>query len=1389
MRASRTWLALVLPCLLLPGTPRLARVARPMRAAPPDESLVARARDAVAASEYEARPNAHGLQAPNRANGLRTYFAPDGVSLHDRGNAEAPALLDLSLSDVGRADRLAKVAAGELAHDGARVEIRRPGLAEWYVNSLAGLEQGFTVERRPPGDGALVLELHFAGATATAQGDGELLFHAATGRSLRLGALRAQDAQGRRLDARFELAGADRLRLVVADATAAYPVTIDPLLSATFDTTFAASQAGAFLGCAVAIADTNGDGYADVVIGAEGYDSGQADEGAVFVFNGGPSGIANGGPAMASALLQGNQAGIAFGAYVATGDFNGDGYADVVVSAPDYGSGGGLFIFPGGPFGIEDGNPGSAQTAVLGSTSRGVGYPMACPGDVNGDGYDDLIATTDSGDVWILYGASAGIPSGPVTSAATHLTGPDDTFGEVVAGAGDVNGDGIDDVIVGDYTANTDTGAVYVFLGSASGIASGTASSAAATLGGDATNEEFGFSAAGAGDVNGDGYADIVVGSFAYGATFNGAAFVFLGGPSGIASGGPATAAAALLSDANRAGFGTRIAGGDVNGDGYSDVVITAAGYSGASASEGAAFVFLGGPLGIPSTTTLASAYARLTGSQSNTGFGDTLAVGDVNGDGSADVLVGSYYEGTTFSQEGAAYLSLGGPGGLVNQGIAFANSTIESNKAGAYLGAIVNAGDLNGDGFDDIAVGAPDYDLGETGEGIVLVFDGSANGLPATLNPATANAVIRGNAAGMNLGLAIAGAGDVNGDGYGDLLLGAPNLGPGGVVGSAEPGAALLYLGGPSGLPALATPANATAVLVSDNASSQFGESVAGIGDVNGDGFADIAIGAPTYGTSGGAVFVFDGSLAGIGSGSVATASATLVGGQSNLGFGETIAAAGDVNGDGFSDLAVGAPLYTNGQTDEGAVLVYHGSANGIASGSLASANSRLESNENGVGLGGTSSSIASAGDFNGDGYDDLLVGSEAYVNQLSNVGAIFLHEGGASGIASGGLAPGNGSYAGTQSGVGLGVSAGGIGDVNGDGLADVAFGATSYAASPGGSAEGAVFIVLGTRTLVFFTPSWTMLSGVTTGPLFGSQVAGADVNGDGYSDLLVGATSVSDPQSGEGGAYVFYGNQLDRGRAVRLRQRRAGTSSVQLAPLGRAVAPNGFSAELTASDPNGRGRVAAAFEACPRGSAFGSASCVSTTTPYSLVGGSTPTAVLSTTFSGLTANTLYHWRARVLYANSTGPIPPTPFHTGWRRPGARAALEDVRTGADTDGDGVPDASDNCPLVANPSQADTGGLGPGSAPDKIGDACQCGSVAGDGHVDATDVAAYRAALANPTGAALSADAQTRCRVLGRTGGCDIRQVSAIRRAIASPSLLPIQSGPAAQFCVAALGS
>jgi len=1395
MHALRTWLGLLPLCLVLPATSHL----KPARAAKPDESLVERAREAIARSEYEARPNARGLQAPNRANGLRTYFAPDGVSIRTRGGLDAPALLDLSLSRVGRPDRLAQVTPGEVTHDGARVEIRRPALTEWYVNSEAGLEEGFTVEKRPEGNGAFVLELRFANAAVAASGDGELLFQAASGRTLRFSALRAHDAQERALDARFELSGSDRVRLVVADTSAAYPITVDPLLTGTFDSTISDPGIVDLIGESVAWGDVNGDGYADAVISAAAYDAGPSATGAVFVFNGGPGGIPNGGPATANALLlnEGGQTQFTFGYSIATGDFNGDGYADVVV-ADHLKSFGAVYVFPGGPFGVQDGNPGSAQTVLTGTAGAQLGIKVACAGDVNGDGYDDLVASVDAfspanGTAYVFLGGASGIPSGSVASAATVLTGTSAGFGGSVAAAGDVNGDGYDDLVIGDPIQSTagdpNEGAAYIYLGSASGIASGSVTVASTTLVGSSPNLNLGWAVAAAGDVNGDGYDDLIVG--APEGAGRGAALIFEGTASGIASGAAfAVASSYLLSDANSAGFGSAVTAGDVNGDGYSDVAIGAPSYQGAAGAEGAAFVFLGGPSGIPTATTLASAYANVVaGSPAIAGLGYSVALGDVNGDGYQDLLVGAPSSGATHANEGTAYVSLGGPGGLVNGGISFANSTIESNQAGARLGyTVANAGDLNGDGFDDLAIGAPLYDLGQTDEGVVLVFNGSANGLPATLNPGNANSVIHGNAAQFNLGYAIAGAGDVNDDGYGDLLLGAP------LLGSGQPGSALLYLGGPTGLPTLATPANASAVITSDVAGSEFGFSVAGIGDVNGDGFADIAVGGLYYG-AGGAVFVFDGGLAGIGSGSTATASATLLG-PAGSSFGTAVAAAGDVNGDGYSDLAVSAPSYTNGQTQEGAVFVYHGSASGIASGSVASANTTIESNQASAQLGGQQNSgVASAGDFNGDGYDDLLIGSPLYVGPGSNEGAVFLYRGGPSGIPSGSPTNANATFQGSQSNVNLGAAVASIGDVNGDGFADAAFGATGEAASPGGSPEGAVYVVLGNPTSNF-VPSWTMLSGVTTGlqglttgPYFGFAIAGADVNGDGYSDLLVGAQTDSDPQNGEGAAFLFYGNQLDRGRAVRLRQRRTDTASAVVAPLGRAISLNGFSAEILGAHPSGSGRVAATFQACPRGTAFGGASCVSQTTPYALLGGTTPSTVLATTFSGLVANTLYHWRARLSYADDTGPIPPNPTHGPWRRPGARAALEDIRTGADTDGDGVPDAIDNCPLVANPSQADTGGMGPGSPPDKIGDACQCGSVAGDGHVDATDVAAYRAALANPTGAALSADAQTRCRVLGRTGACNIVQVTAIRRAIAAPSLLPIQSGPAAQFCVAALGS
>ena len=137
----------------------LAARAGPEAAPAPDPAWQALLGREISAREYEARPADGGLQAPNRAHDLRVWFEPTGVRVHGRTAPARPRLVDLRLARLGREPGLEPALPGELTSRGARVEIRRPGVLEWYVNSPAGLEQGFTLAERPPGPGPLVLEL------------------------------------------------------------------------------------------------------------------------------------------------------------------------------------------------------------------------------------------------------------------------------------------------------------------------------------------------------------------------------------------------------------------------------------------------------------------------------------------------------------------------------------------------------------------------------------------------------------------------------------------------------------------------------------------------------------------------------------------------------------------------------------------------------------------------------------------------------------------------------------------------------------------------------------------------------------------------------------------------------------------------------------------------------------------------------------------------------------------------------------------------------------------------------------------------------------------------------------------------------------------------------
>ncbi len=405
----------------------------------------ARARGSLEQREYHASSNGIGLQAPNRSQDLRTYFETTGIRIHDRTAPGASELLALSLAGVGRGDRLVPPPPGEVTARGSRVEIRREGLVEWYENSAAGLEQGFTLAERPAGEGPLLVELATQGATASLR-DTAVIFSAKSGRRLRYDKLVAIDASGRTLAARLSVPDPERVRIEVEDTGAAYPLVIDPILSGTADTVLTGAQPGWQFGASVAGAgDVNGDGYDDVIVGAPHYDSGQNAEGAAFVFLGSASGIADGGSGTAASRLEANQEGSSFGSSVAgAGDVNGDGYDDVIVAADRYAAGeeneGAVFVFLGSASGIADGDPGTAAAQLESNQARpccspivAFGRGLAPAGDLNGDGYDDVAVGAPGytfpgvhpnwfdGAAFVFLGSASGIADGNPDTADTFL--------------------------------------------------------------------------------------------------------------------------------------------------------------------------------------------------------------------------------------------------------------------------------------------------------------------------------------------------------------------------------------------------------------------------------------------------------------------------------------------------------------------------------------------------------------------------------------------------------------------------------------------------------------------------------------------------------------------------------------------------------------------------------------------------------------------------------------------------------------------------------------------------------------------------------------------------------------------------------------------------------
>ncbi|MBL0358636.1 MAG: FG-GAP repeat protein [Chitinophagaceae bacterium] len=643
--------------------------------------------------------------------------------------------------------------------------------------------------------------------------------------------------------------------------------------------------------------------------------------------------------------------------------------------------------------------------ATLESNKAGtfMGVSVAAAGDINGDGFSDVVigAAAYSNGVGQAGEGAALIYQGSATGVNTTATAILESnqanagMGQSVSSAGDVNGDGYSDIIIGAFNydkGQTDEGAAFIYNGSATGITI----IAADTLETNQAAAKGGRAVACAGDINGDGYSDVLMGAFLYdkGETDEGAVFVYKGSATGINS----TATDTLQSNQADAQMGIAVApAGDINGDGYSDIIAGAWNYDNGETDEGSAFVYVGSAGSIPNT----AAYI-ISSNQQGAGMGYSVAcAGDVNGDGYIDVIIGAPYYDNIQTNEGAIFIYHGDSTGLSS----IPALVIEINLSNVYFGfSVAGAGDLNGDGFGDIIVGAYNYNNGQANEGAAFIYHGSINGIIAT--PAT---TLECNVQSAAMGFSVASAGDVNADGYADVIVGAPDYSNG----QPLEGAAFIYYGNAAGIST-----TATIRLEINQTFAGMGYSVAAAGDVNGDGYGDVMIGARKYDngqTDEGAVFIYHGSASGISS-----ISTTIEGNKASGQIGNSVAAAGDVNGDGYSDVLVGASFFTNAQTGEGVCLVYYGAAAGIN----ISAADTLKCNSTVAQFG---FSVASAGDVNGDGYSDIVVGAPKYNHIASDEGAVFVFKG----APTGAVLVATDTLFGNQQGA-FGISVASAGDIN---------------------------------------------------------------------------------------------------------------------------------------------------------------------------------------------------------------------------------------------------------------------------------------------------------------------------------------------------------------------
>lgn len=465
-----------------------------------------------------------------------------------------------------------------------------------------------------------------------------------------------------------------------------------------------------------------------------------------------------------------------------------------------------------------------------------------------------------------------------------------------------------------------------------------------ATIEGPGLAAHAGSALAGGCDVNGDGIPDIIIGAPPGGAIGQGAVYIIFGNATGAPPPFQMTDADVTITGENEGDeLGTAIACGDVNHDGFEDIVITAP----AVVPAGFAYVIYGSatlPPTIDLTTLTIGQGMRIPGLVHNTGFGTAAAIGDVNGDGFADIVVTAPSARSSSANTGQGFVVFGSstlPATFDLSTLSGSNGfsiTATDLYSGTPAGDSVAIGDLNGDGFGDVAMGSRSaFPNGASDAGSTYVTFGQSGAFPAEVDVASFNGsngfAIEGAESGHFAGSSVSFVSDFNGDGIADLVIGAPATPSGPRFGTAyvvfgahsfPPHFSLGSLDGSNGV-----------ALVSANLGDDAGASVSGVLDLNGDLLDDICIGAPTssIGVSGagGGFVVYSRRVPFPATIDLSTLNGAtgfyMQGAAAADAAGTACAPAGDQNRDRLHDLLIASPFAdVNGTVNVGQVYMLYG-------------------------------------------------------------------------------------------------------------------------------------------------------------------------------------------------------------------------------------------------------------------------------------------------------------------------------------------------------------------------------------------------------------------------------------------------------------------------------